>query len=240
MKPFLLIQSRPEDETSDSEYEAFLRYSGLQPHQLQRFRIESNPLPKLILDDYSGILVGGGPFNSSDPAEHKSGAQQRVEQEMNQLLNTIIAKDYPFLGACYGIGLLGTHQGGIINKKYAEEVGAKQIEIAKSDPILEGINSPFTAFAGHKEACEKLPRNATLLATSKECPVQMFKIKHNIYATQFHPELDSDGLETRIRIYKHHGYFKPEETESLIAHGHSVKVTEPMKILKNFISLYSV
>ncbi len=239
MKPFLLIQSRPEDETSDNEYEAFVHYSELQQAQLVRFRIESNPLPDIDLNDYSGILVGGGPFNSSDPETKKSAAQKRVEQEMSKLLDTIIENDFPFLGACYGIGLLGTHQAGIISSRYNEDVGAKQITIEKDDPLFKGITSPFTAFAGHKEACEKLPPTATLLASSKQCPVQMFKIKQNIYATQFHPELDSQGLETRIRIYKHHGYFKPEEMDELIAHGHSVAVTEPMKILRNFVQYYS-
>lgn len=238
MKSFLLIQSRPEDETSDNEYEAFLKYSGLKKSQLKRWRIESDALPEIALDKWSGIMVGGGPFNSSDAENKKSPVQKRVEKEMNQLLDKIIDADFPFLGACYGIGLLGTHQNGTINSVYSEPVGPVEIIIEKDDPLLKGIPKKFTAFAGHKEACEILPKTAKLLASSSNCPVHMFKIKNNIYATQFHPELDSDGLETRIRIYKHHGYFKPEETDELIKLGHSVTVTEPMKILRNFISLY--
>lgn len=66
----------------------------------------------------------------------------------------------------------------------------------------------------------------------------MFKIKQNVYATQFHPELDSAGLETRINIYKHHGYFPPETAEELIDIGHSATIAEPMKILSNFINRY--
>ena len=238
MNPFLLIQSRPEDETSDVEYQAFLKYSGLKKSQLKRWRIESDKLPEIDLDDWSGIIVGGGPFNSSDVESKKSPIQKRVEKEMSSLLDKIMDADFPFLGACYGIGLLGTHQRGVINSAYSEPVGPVEIRIEKDDPLLEGIPKKFIAFAGHKEACEVLPKTATLLASSSNCPVHMFKIKNNIYATQFHPELDSDGLETRIRIYKHHGYFKPEEMDELIKLGHSVKVTEPMKILKKFINLY--
>jgi GMP synthase (glutamine-hydrolysing) len=238
MKPFLLIQSRPEDETSDDEYQAFLKYCELDESQLKRWRIESNSLPDISLKEWSGILVGGGPFNSSDQEHMKSSIQKRVEKEMNQLLDRVIEKDFPFLGACYGVGLIGTHQGGVISDIYSEPVAPLEITLEADDPLFAGITKTFVAFAGHKEACEVLPPSAVLLASSKSCPVHMFKVKQHVYATQFHPELDSNGLETRIRIYKHHGYFKPEEMDTLIAAGHSVTVTEPMKILKNFVRRY--
>ncbi len=237
MKPFLLIQSRPEDETSDNEYEAFLQYGGLSPSQLERFRIEKSPLREINLGKYSGIIIGGGPFNASD--EEKSSVQVRVESDMHRLLDDVIDKDFPLLGACYGVGTLVPHQGGLVSRKYGEDVGPVEIKIVQDDPLLVGLPEKFEAFVGHKEACELLPDSATLLASSDACPVQMFRIKQNIYATQFHPELDSHGLETRIRIYKHHGYFPPEAADELIAMGHKANVAEPTKILQNFIKRYS-
>lgn len=242
MKPFLLLQSRPEDEASDNEYQAFCHFTGLETGQLIRVRMESVPLPKIALSDYSGVIVGGGPFNASDPEDKKSAAQKRVETELSSLLDEVYKNDFPFLGACYGIGLLGTHQGGTIDRTYGEDVGPTSIllsEAGRSDPLLANLPDSFDAFVGHKEACSQLPPHATLLALSKNCPVQMFKVKNNIYATQFHPELDSHGLETRIKIYKHAGYFPPEEAEKLIATGHAANVTYPVKILENFIKIYS-
>ena len=242
MKPFLLLQSRPEDDASDNEYEAFCRFGGLDSTQLVRIRMESTSLPSTDLDDYSGIIIGGGPFNASDPSDKKSAVQKRVELELSALLDTVVERDFPLLGACYGIGLLGTHQGGIIDRTYGEEVGPTTIkltEAGQTDRLLQHIPASFDAFVGHKEACRRLPRSAVLLALSQHCPVQMFRIKNNIYATQFHPELDSHGLETRIKIYKHAGYFPPEEAERLIATGHAASVTQPVKILQNFVSIYS-
>ena len=236
MKPFLLIQSRPEDETSENEYEAFLQYSGLTSSQLERFRLEKSPLPPIDLERYSGIIIGGGPFNASDI--HKSDLQLRVEKDMHELLDIVMKKDFPLLGACYGVGTIVPHQGGVVSKKLSEEVGPVEIIITQNDPLLENLPDHFTAFVGHKEGCEVLPLNATLLAKSATCPVQMFKIKHNIYATQFHPELDGQGLETRIKIYKNHGYFPPEAANKLIKKGYSAVVTEPGKILKNFVRIY--
>lgn len=236
MKPFLLIQTRPEDETSDNEYEAFLQYGNLETDELERVRVEQAPLPPINLDKYSGIIIGGGPFNASD--ETKSDLQVRVEADMHKLLDDVVEKDFPLLGACYGVGTLVPHQHGKVSRKYGEDVGPVEITIVKDDPLLAGLPKQFEAFVGHKEACEVLPESATLLASSATCPVQMFKIKNNIYATQFHPELDGHGLETRIIIYKHHGYFPPETADELIARGHSAVVTEPMKILQNFIQRY--
>ena len=242
MKPFLLLASRAEDEAAEDEYCAYLRYAGLAPGQLHRIRMEAAPLPELELSDYSGIIVGGSPFTSSDPAEKKSAVQHRVERELGKLLDRIVAEDFPFLGACYGVGTLGVHQGAVIDRTYGEGLGAVTVTLTPEgmrDPLLKGIPERLTAFTGHKEACTVLPAHAVLLASSEACPVQMFRIRSNLYATQFHPELDADGLATRIEIYRHAGYFPPEDAEELKARARGHSVTEPMTILRNFAERYA-
>jgi GMP synthase (glutamine-hydrolysing) len=97
----------------------------------------------------------------------------------------------------------------------------------------------FDAFVGHKEACRVLPPTAVLLATSPQCPVQMFRVKRNVYATQFHPELDVPGIITRVRVYRHAGYFAPAELEPLIARLSQAAVTEPARLLANFVARYA-
>ena len=82
MRPFLLLSSRAEDLAADEEYAAFLRCTGLPEEGLHRVRMEAAPLPELDLDDWAGIFIGGGPFNSSDPEETKSAVQHRVEKEL--------------------------------------------------------------------------------------------------------------------------------------------------------------
>lgn len=242
MKPFLLLASRAEDAAAEDEYAAYLRYGGLAPEELRRIRLEAAPLPELNLADYSGVIVGGSPFTSSDPADHKSETQHRVERELAGLLDRIVDQDFPFLGACYGVGTLGTHQGAVIDRTFGEPLGAVEIELTEAgvaDPVLRGMPRTFTAFTGHKEACSSLPAHAVWLASSQACPVQMFRIKENLYATQFHPELDVEGLVTRIDIYRHAGYFPPESAEDLMAAARRFTVTEPMTIVKNFVARYA-
>ena len=241
MRPFLLLSSRAEDVAAEGEYAAFLRFSGLPPERLRRVRMEAGPLPELDLDDYAGVFVGGGPFNSSDPPEAKSDIQHRVERELAALLDEIVSRDFPFFGACYGVGTLGVHQGGVIDRTYAEPISAVRIrltEAGRQDPVLTGMADEFDAFVGHREACSVLPAGAVLLASSDACPVQMFRVKENLYATQFHPELDVDGIITRVHVYQHAGYYPPEERDDLIARLTPAVITEPGRMLANFVARY--
>lgn len=242
MRPFLLLATRAEDEAADDEYLAFLRATGLSADELRRIRLEAGPLPPLDLDDWSGVLLGGGPFNSSDPAEEKSPVQHRVEAELRSLLDEVVARDLPFFGACYGIGTLGVHQGGVVDRTYAEPVSCVPITLTPAgtaDPLLAGLPRQFDALAGHKEACRVLPPSAVLLASSPACPVQMFRVGRNVYATQFHPELDAAGVVTRVRVYQHAGYFAPAELDDLVVRLGSVVVTEPARMLANFVARYA-
>jgi GMP synthase (glutamine-hydrolysing) len=84
-----------------------------------------------------------------------------------------------------------------------------------------------------------LPRSAVLLATSASCPVQMFRVRTNLYATQFHPELDLPGLLTRVRVYRNAGYFPPEELQALEARLAPAVVSEPGRMLANFVARYA-
>ncbi|MFP5315475.1 MAG: glutamine amidotransferase-related protein, partial [Actinomycetes bacterium] len=169
MLPFLLLGTRAEDAAAEGEYRSFLRFTGLAPSDLHRIRVEQEPLPQLRLEDYSGIFLGGSPFNSSDAEVTKSPTQHRVERELRQLLDRVVAADFPFLGACYGVGTLGRHQGAVIDRTFAEPIGPVEITVnddGAADPLLAGLPLRFDAFVGHKEACSTLPAGAVLLASS--------------------------------------------------------------------------
>ncbi|WP_127475514.1 glutamine amidotransferase [Microbacterium sulfonylureivorans] len=242
MKPFVLLATRAEDVPADEEYALFLRYTGLGERDLVRVRLEAGPMPRFDLDELSGIFVGGGPFNASDPAERKSAVQHRVEAEFQTLLDDVVARDFPFLGACYGIGTLGVHQGAVIDRTYTEPISVVPVtltEAGASDPLLDGLPGEFGAFVGHKEAISALPASATLLASSPDCPVQMFRVGENVYATQFHPELDVGGITTRIHAYAGYGYFAADELELTLAAVRRASVSHPSRMLRTFVERYS-
>jgi GMP synthase (glutamine-hydrolysing) len=242
VKPFLLLGTRAEDEAADNEYDAFLGFTGLDESSLRRVRLEQRPLGQIDLDDWSGIFLGGGPFNASDDDASKSQVQLRVEDELRDLLDEVLTRDFPLLGACYGIGVIGTHRGGSVDRTYSEPIGRVPVTLTPSgraDPLFAELPDTFEAFVGHKEAVRDLPRDAVHLASSPACPVQAFRLGRNVYATQFHPELDIHGLCTRIEVYKHAGYFEPSQAETVKAMARAGRVFEPPKMLKAFVQRYA-
>lgn len=244
MKPFLILQLRPIDLASDNEFSAFLQYGRLTEHEVHRVRMEKEGIPEINLCDYSGIVLGGGPSNVSDDEDKKHEYQKRFETDLNGLLDKVFEEDFPILGSCYGIGALLKYQGGEVSKeKYSERVGVVEIELTeagKNDELLTGLPAKFMAFGGHKEACQTLPSGATLLASSDNCPIQMIRFDKNIYATQFHTELDEDSIGLRINIYRNYGYFSPKDAETLIKNTKNYNVTVPSMILSQFIQKYKL
>jgi GMP synthase (glutamine-hydrolysing) len=241
VKPFLLLSIRPEQAAAENEYESFLRFTGLAEDELPLINLARGELPDLDLDEWSGIMLGGGPWNASDPPETKSPAQLRSEATISALLDKVVARDFPFLGACFGIGTLGLHQGGLVDRGWPEPVGPLPVTLTpegQADPLFAGVPAEFTAYGGHKEAMVRLPPGAVQLATSAACPVQAFRVGANVYATQFHPELDLEGICTRIEVYKDAGYFDPSAAETLKEASRAVEVRHPMRLLANFVDLH--
>ena len=242
MKPFLFLGTRAEDAAADDEYAAVLRFSGLDEADVRRRRVERDTLGDWDLEDWSGVILGGGPFNISDPFDEKSLVQRRVEHELHELALAAVAADFPFFGACYGIGTLGSLQGGLVDRTYGEPIGAvsiRQTAEGLADPLFGVLPEVLDVFLGHKEAVTRLPRGAVLLAGSAACPVQAFRLGRNVYATQFHPELDRDGLCLRIDTYRHHGYFDPPQADELMRLARASVVTEPPRLLGRFVELYA-
>ena len=235
------MQLRPEDDTSDSEFEAILKHGGLEEQDARRLRIEKTGIPELDINDYAAVIVGGSPFDISTPQGEKSAIQLRIEADFKTLFDEIVTLDFPFLGACSGCGLLGSYLDTPISRRYAEPVGGTRVSLTdegRADPLLSGFPDQIDVLCGHKEACDRLPDGAALLLTGEDCPVQMFRIGNNVYATQFHPEGDSEGFTVRIHAYKHHGYFPPEEAEALIEAVSRCDTPYSRRILKRFVERY--
>jgi len=240
-RPFLILQLRPEDDTSDSEFEAILKYGKLEAANTRRLRIEKSGIPELSMDDYAAVIVGGSPFDISTPQHEKTPIQVKIEADFRRLFDEVVANDIPFLGACSGCGLLGSYLDTPISRKYGEPVGGATVrvtEAGRNDSLLTDFPDEIAVLCGHKEACDTVPRGAILLLSSDACPVQMFRIGKNVYATQFHPEGDGEGFTVRIHAYKYHGYFPAEEAEALIIAVNREDTPYAREILRRFVARY--
>lgn len=240
MKPFLLLATRADDRAAQEEHAAFARFAGLPEGRLYRHRLEQRPLGDVDPAAYAGIILGGSPFTVSDPPEQKSPVQVRVEDDLAGFLPRVLEREVPFLGACYGIGILGRALGAVVDSTYGEPVGATEVVLTaagRADPLLSAVPDRFEAFVGHKEAITAPTPEMTVLAGSAACPVQAFRVGRRAWATQFHPELDVPGIQTRIEVYKHAGYFPAEEAEDLKTRAAASGVSHPPALVRRFVAL---
>ena len=240
-RPYLILQLRPEDDTSDNEYAAILKYGELDAADTHRVRIETHGIPELDIDDYAAIIVGGSPFDISTPQADKQPIQLKIEDDFRRLFDAVVARDKPFLGACSGCGLLGSYLGTPISKQFGEPVGGTTVALTdagREDPLLADFPGEIAVLCGHKEACDRLPDGATLLLSNAACPVQMFRVGENVYATQFHPEGDGEGFTVRIHAYKNHGYFPASEADALIEAVNREDTPHAREILRRFVARY--
>lgn len=241
MKPFLLISTRADEAVAQEEHASYCRLTGLLPEDLEWRRLEKAPLGEVDFARYSGIILAGSPFTVSEPNELKSPTELRVESELSVLLDEVVQRDFPFLGICYGIGTIGTHQGARVDRTYGEPSQATTITMTpegRRDPLLHELPEQFEAFVGHKEAISEVPEHIAVLATSPACPVQAFRVGRNVYATQFHPELDAEAMASRVRAYAGNGYFDPAETELIIARIRQADVRASHLVLARFTEQY--
>lgn len=245
MKPFLILQLRPEDEVADEEFASFLARSGLTDADVHRIRLDLDPLPDdLDLTAYSGVIVGGGPGCVSDPDDKKTAQEAEIEAEIMGLMPQITGDDIPFLGCCYGLGILAHHLGGdVAQHQYGEPVGGVDCTLSDEgirDPLFAGVPPKFRALVGHKEAVQSLPPGTVHLARADACPIQVIRYGQNVYATQFHPEADGKSFATRIRLYSNKGYFHPDEAGNLTKAVLAENITAPEQMLRNFVKRYRV
>ena len=235
MKKLLILHAR-DGELARNDYDAIMRFGGLNPEQIQDHEMNFEDFHELDMRDFAGVIVGGGPYDVSKPEKNKPEKQKYIEQTLKKHINTIYENDIPYLGLCYGLGLLVEVLGGKVSPGYGEAVMPIKLHLTdagEADQMFLGCNGA-EAIVGHHEGVETLPDGAVLLASSSTCPVQAIRIKKNIYGTQFHPELDVYGLSKRLDAYKHHGYFSPEEYDEIMAMAKAANFSRANNIIHRF------
>ena len=136
---------------------------------------------KLDLGMHQGLIVMGGPqsANVSDMSAEMHFIQQVIDEK------------YPVLGICLGAQLIAKALGANIYRNREKEIGWTPVhftEIAHSDPVLGGLDSPSMFFHWHSETFTQ-PPGTELLAYSDKCRQQAFRYRDSVYGVQFHPEI---------------------------------------------------
>lgn len=240
MKPFLLLQSRGESETLDDELRAICEFSGLARYEIVCLNLTEAMKPSMRLEDYSGVIMAGGPANYAYDESEKTPEQRAMELQVCSLLEEAVAADMPFLGICLGMSALLDSQDCKPDFAYAEQISAPAVSLTaagRSDKLFTHLPERFQAVEGHKEGVKAVPAPFMTLAEDDVC-VQAVRLKQNLYGVQFHPELDAHGLRTRLVVYSGAGYCAPEEEEAAIAVIDWQAVAQSRLVLRRFTEYY--
>lgn len=148
-------------------------------------------VPDVVPTGICAVIPMGGSMSATDdevapwlPAERS-------------LLADAVNRNIPIFAICLGAQLLAAATDGEVARADTGEIGLHSItfnEIAKNDPVFESVTKlfPIPVTQWHEDLVSKLPSSATVLASSELCPNQVYRIGDNIYAVQFHPEVDGD------------------------------------------------
>ena len=158
-----------------------------------------NTLPKTNKDDL--LLIMGGPMGIKDIGSIKY-PWLKAERDF---IKSELKKKTRILGVCLGAQLLANAAGGDVEilkhgspPKPLPEIGWSQVFFKKSNyDFNKFCETPFHVLHWHGDRI-LLPEKAELIASSKRCKEQFFKIGDSAYGLQFHIESSKEMTERWI------------------------------------------
>ena len=137
------------------------------------------PLEKIKALNPKGIILSGG------PASVYQNDAPRVDTELFVL-------PVPFLGICYGMGLVNLHFGGAAARADHREYGPAELVIDNDSDLFHGFANTATTrvWMSHGDKMTSFPQNWDILAHSHNSPIASFADpSRRFFGLQFHPEV---------------------------------------------------
>ncbi|SHH71676.1 GMP synthase (glutamine-hydrolysing) [Caloranaerobacter azorensis DSM 13643] len=165
-----------------------LDFGGQYSQLIARRVREANVYCEIVPYDYDiekikakspkGIIFSGGP--ASVYAEDSPKCNQGV-----------FDLDVPILGICYGGQLIAQFFGGEVSRADSREYGKTKLEIIDNTDLFKELEESIVCWMSHTDFIEKLPEGFEVIAKTDSCPVAAMKNEEkNIFAVQFHPEVE--------------------------------------------------
>ena len=111
----------------------------------------------------------------------------------------ILALNLPILGICYGLHFISHHFKGKVKGGKTREFGKTNIRLSSKSPIFKDIPSKLSVWMSHGDYIDNLPKEFKITSRSENGLISSFESANdNIYAVQFHPEVNHTEYGTKI------------------------------------------
>lgn len=137
------------------------------------------PLEKIEALKPEGIVLSGGPASV-------------YQENAPRLKDDIFRLPLPFLGICYGMGMINLAAGGEIAKADQREYGHADLTIDDNGDLFYGFlpESVTRVWMSHGDKMTTIPKDWTVLAHSANSPIAAFvDPERRLFGVQFHPEV---------------------------------------------------
>ena len=105
----------------------------------------------------------------------------------------------PVLGICYGAQLMAWTLGGKVTPCTASEYGKTAMTVDTENVLFKGLDRAQVGLMSHCDQITELPEGFVNAASTQTCPnAAMTNAARRLYATQFHPEVESTPNGTAI------------------------------------------
>ncbi|HEY7323111.1 MAG TPA: glutamine-hydrolyzing GMP synthase [Candidatus Binatia bacterium] len=137
------------------------------------------PLEKIEELRPEGIILSGG------PASVYQENAPKVKEELFKL-------PVPFLGICYGMGIINLASGGEVERADQREYGPAELLIDNDADLFCGFGKKdlVRVWMSHGDKMTSIPKNWQVLAHSRNSPIAAFvDPTRRFFGVQFHPEV---------------------------------------------------
>ena len=245
MLPFLLLATRAEDEAADKEYDAFLGFTGLDESTLHRVRLEQRPArtgrPRRLVRASSSAA---GRSTPATDAAAKSPCSAGSRPSCAACSTRCVARDFPFLGACYGIGVdRHATSGGTVDRTYSEPIGRVPVTLTDDGPRATRCSptcrTPSRRSSGTRRrsaSCRRAP-----CTSRRRRPARCRRSGSGRTSTRRSstPSSTSTGSAPASTSTSTPATSSPSQAEAVKAMARAGAVFEPPKMLRTFVQRYA-
>lgn len=131
-------------------------------------------------------------------------------------LRTLVAREVPLLGICFGHQLLGHALGGrVAPNPNGREIGTVELTLSEDDEVF-GSRGSMIVNTTHLDSVVELPPGAQVLGRTRQEPNAALRFGPRAWGVQYHPELDAEVMR----------HYLAARREALLAEGRDVDAAE--------------